>query len=114
MCVPIFLAGTKRVADPDAYFMFHEASLTGSARDMMKRQELGEANRAVVAEVVKTVETQATDDLFHKDMGIRRVNTAWLAGLRKKIPGRDIWMSAQQRVDEGSGVVDSLSVIPPQ
>ncbi|WIW48252.1 ATP-dependent Clp protease proteolytic subunit [Bradyrhizobium sp. 62B] len=54
MCVPIFLAGTKRVADPDAYFMFHEASLTGSARDMMKRQELGEANRAVVAEVVKT------------------------------------------------------------
>jgi ATP-dependent protease ClpP protease subunit len=114
MCVPIFLAGTKRVADPDAYFMFHEASLTGSARDMMKRQELGEANRAVVAEVVKTVETQATDDLFHKDMGIRRVNTAWLAGLRKKIPGRDIWMSAQQLVDEGSGVVDSLSVIPPQ
>ena len=114
MCVPIFLAGTKRVADPDAYFMFHEASLTGSARDMMKRQELGEANRAVVAEVVKTVKTQATDDLFHKDMGIRRVNTAWLAGLRKKIPGRDIWMSAQQLVDEGSGVVDSLSVIPPQ
>lgn len=114
MCVPIFLAGTRRVADPDAYFMFHEASLTGSARDMMKRQELGEANRAVVAEVVKTVETQATDDLFHKDMGIRRVNTAWLAGLRKKIPGRDIWMSAQQLVDEGSGVVDSLSVIPPQ
>ncbi|QOZ75775.1 peptidase [Bradyrhizobium sp. CCBAU 53351] len=114
MCVPIFLAGTRRVADPDAYFMFHEASLTGSARDMMKRQELGEANRAVVAEVVKTVETQATDDLFHKDMGIRRVNTAWLAGLRKKIPGRDIWMSAQQLVDEGSGVVDSLSVTPSQ
>ena len=114
MCVPIFLAGTKRVADPDAYFMFHEASLTGSARDMMKRQELGEANRAVVAEVVKTVETQATDDLFHKDMGIRRVNTAWLAGLRKKIPGRDIWMSAQQLVDEGSGVVDSLGVTPSQ
>ena len=114
MCVPIFLAGTKRVADPDAYFMFHEASLTGSARDMMKRQELGEADRAVVAEVVKTVETQATDDLFHKDMGIRRVNTAWLAGLRKKIPGRDIWMSAQQLVDEGSGVVDSLSVKPSQ
>ena len=112
MCVPIFLAGTKRVADPDAYFMFHEASLTGSARDMMKRQELGEADRAVVAEVVKTVETQATDDLFHKDMGIRRVNTAWLAGLRKKIPGRDIWMSAQQLVDEGSGIVDSLSAPP--
>ena len=111
MCVPIFLAGARRVADPDAYFMFHEASLTSSARDNMKRQELGEANKAVVAEVVKIVETQATDDLFHKDMGIRRVDTAWLARLRKKIPGRDIWMSAQQLVDEGSGVVDSLSVI---
>ena len=31
MCVPIFLAGTRRMADPDAYFMFHEASLTSSA-----------------------------------------------------------------------------------
>ena len=112
MCVPIFLAGTRRTADPDAYFMFHEASLTSNTRDNTKRQELGQANRAVVAEVVKTVETRATDDLFHKDMGIRGVNTAWLAGLRKKIPGRDIWMSAQQLVDEGSGVVDSLSVTP--
>lgn len=112
MCVPIFLAGTRRMADPDAYFMFHEASLTSSARDEMKRQELGQANRALVPEVVKSVETLATNDLFRKDMGIRGVNTVWLAGLRKKIPGRDIWMSAQQLIDEGSGIVDSLSVTP--
>ena len=112
MCVPIFLAGTRRTADPEAYFMFHEASLTSSARGTTKRQELGQAERAVMSEVVKTVETQATDDLFRRDIGIRGVNTVWLAGLRKKIPGRDIWMSAQQLVDEGSGIVDSLSAPP--
>ena len=28
MCVPIFLAGARRIADPEAYFMFHQASLT--------------------------------------------------------------------------------------
>ena len=32
MCVPIFLAGTRRIADPESYFMFHEASLNNSAR----------------------------------------------------------------------------------
>jgi len=28
--------------------------------------------------------------------------------MRKKIPGRDIWISGQQLVDEGSGIVDRL------
>lgn len=112
MCVPIFLAGTRRIADPDAYFMFHEASLTSSAKDNTRRPEIGQAERALVPEVVKIVETQATDDLFRRDIGIRGVNTVWLASLRKKIPGRDIWMSAQQLFDEGSGIVDDLIVTP--
>ena len=33
MCVPIFLAGTKRTADPEAHFMFHQASLNSSASE---------------------------------------------------------------------------------
>jgi ATP-dependent protease ClpP protease subunit len=100
MCVPIFLAGSRRMADPDAYFMFHEANL--------KRPEIGEAERALFSETVKIVEARATDDLFRNDIGIRGVNGVWLARMRKKIQGHDIWMSAQQLVDEGSGIVDSL------
>ena len=38
MCVPIFLAGTQRMADPEAYFMFHQASVNSSAWDNIKRQ----------------------------------------------------------------------------
>jgi ATP-dependent protease ClpP protease subunit len=34
MCVPIFLAGAERMADPEAYFMFHQASLNNSAREI--------------------------------------------------------------------------------
>ena len=40
MCVPIFLAGTRRMADPEAYFMFHQVSLNSSARENTKRQEI--------------------------------------------------------------------------
>jgi len=116
MCVPIFLAGSRRIADPDAYFMFHQASLNAGAREGMKGDakptELSESQKAVFKEVVKTLETQATDELFRQDIGIRGVNGVWLAGMRKKIRGRDVWMSAQQLMDEGSGIVDSL-VGPP-
>ncbi|MBR0848038.1 ATP-dependent Clp protease proteolytic subunit [Bradyrhizobium diazoefficiens] len=124
MCVPIFLAGTRRMADPDAYFMFHQASLNASARGNMKdnmkenpkgdmkRQELSESQKALFTEVVKTLETQATDELFRDDIGIRGVNGVWLAAMRKKVGGRDVWMSAQQLMDEGSGIVDNLVRTP--
>jgi ATP-dependent protease ClpP protease subunit len=112
MCVPIFLAGTERVADPEAYFMFHQASLTSSARDNMKRPELSASEKALFSEAVKVIETQVTDDLFHNDIGIRGVNMVWLARMREKISGHDIWMSGQQLVDEGSGIVDRLIRTP--
>ncbi|GLH79016.1 hypothetical protein SSBR45G_39250 [Bradyrhizobium sp. SSBR45G] len=105
MCVPIFLAGERRMADPEAYFMFHEASLTSNARDGLNRQEIGEAEKEVLSRIVKTA---ATDDLFRYDIGIRGVSAAWLAVMRKRIAGRDVWMSARQLVDEGSGIVDNL------
>jgi ATP-dependent protease ClpP protease subunit len=108
MCVPIFLAGARRTADPEAYFMFHQASLNSSARDNVKRQEFSEGERVLVSETVRAIEAQATDDLFRNDIGIRGVNAVWLARMRTKISNRDIWMSAQQLVDEGSGIVDSL------
>ncbi|MGJ4947575.1 ATP-dependent Clp protease proteolytic subunit [Bradyrhizobium sp. HKCCYLS20291] len=105
MCVPIFLAGARRMADPEANFMFHEASLNSNARDELKRREIGAAEEAVLSTLVKT---KVTDEMFRHDMGLRGVSVVWLAGLRKKIAGRDVWMSAQQLVDEGSGIVDGL------
>jgi ATP-dependent protease ClpP protease subunit len=108
MCVPIFLAGDRRMADPDAWFMFHQASLNRSASENVKRKEYTASEKAFHSQAVKAIETRVTDDLFHSDMGIRGVNTAWLARMRAKIPGRDVWMSGQQLVDEGSGIVDRL------
>ena len=112
MCVPIFLAGDRRMADPEAYFMFHQASLSGKARENMERQEFSESEKALFSQAVATIETQATDELFRSDIGLRGVSPGWLAGMRKKISGRDIWMSGQQLVDEGSGIVDNLVATP--
>src|SRR5436190_24288850 len=124
MCVPIFLAGAERIADPEAYFMFHQASLTSSVRETLKqtvkenvrednkRQQVPASEEAAYSQTLKAIETQVTDDLFRNDIGIRGVNTAWLAGMRKKISGRDIWMSGQQLADERSGIVDRLIRAP--
>src|SRR5262249_54060642 len=116
MCVPIFLAGAQRMADPDAYFMFHQASLNSGAKENMKenmkRQEFSDSEQARFSQAVKTIEKRATDDFFRNDIGIRGVNTVWLAGMRAKISGRDVWLSGQQLVDEGSGIVDRLISTP--
>jgi len=111
MCVPIFLAGAKRMADPEAYFMFHQVSLS-SARENTKRREISESEKALFSQAVKTIEAQVTDEFFRTDIGIRGVSVGWLARMREKISGRDIWMSGQQLVDEGSGIVDSLIRTP--
>ena len=108
MCVPIFLAGTVRMADPEAYFMFHQVSLNSSASGNIKRQELSDSDKALLSQAFKTYETLVTDEFFRSDIGIRGVSVVWLAMMRGKIAGRDIWMSGQQLVDEGSGIVDRL------
>ena len=112
MCVPIFLAGAKRMADPEAYFMFHQVSLNSSARENTKRREISESEKILFSQAVKTIEAQVTDEFFRTDIGIRGVSVGWLARMREKISGRDIWMSGQQLVDEGSGIVDSLIRTP--
>jgi ATP-dependent protease ClpP protease subunit len=112
MCVPIFLAGSERMADPESYFMFHQASLNSSTRENIKRQQFSESETALLSQTVEAIETQITDDFFRNDIGIRGVNSVWLARMREKIPDRDIWMSGQQLVDERSGIVDRLIRTP--
>lgn len=108
MCVPIFLAGRERKADPEAYFMFHQVSLDRSAKDNLKRRAHSDSERAELTTVLGILETAVTDDFFQSDFGTRGVKPAWITMMRRKIAGGDVWMSGQQLVDEGSGVVDSL------
>jgi ATP-dependent protease ClpP protease subunit len=112
MCVPIFLSGTRRIADPEAYFMFHQVSLSDGAKDNTKRPELSDAEKAMLSRTVKTIEAHVTDEFFRSDIGIRGVDTVWLARMRENISGRDVWISGQQLVDEDSGIVDSLIRTP--
>ncbi|MGA2042042.1 MAG: ATP-dependent Clp protease proteolytic subunit [Roseiarcus sp.] len=99
MCVPIYLLGARRMADPGAHFMFHEASIEAAAWT---------ATGEHAAAVRKAIETLVTDSFYETDIGRQRVNAQWLAAMRTRIVGRDVWVSGQQLVDGGSGVVDAL------
>src|SRR5689334_23443199 len=61
MCVPIFLAGTERIADPEAYFMFHQASLSSSGRESIKQKQFSESEAALFSQTVQAIETRVTD-----------------------------------------------------
>ena len=103
MCVPIYLIGTTRTADPGAHFMFHEASLV-----LPEGKEISKIDREAISPVRKTIESLATDDLFQRDIGTQRVDARWLTSMRTKITHREIWLTGRQLVEEGSGVVDEL------
>jgi ATP-dependent protease ClpP protease subunit len=102
MCVPIYLAGAERLAHPTAHFMFHMASLNPAGPAITKGDDVA------ASEYRKVIETLVTDDLYANDIGTHGVNAAWLARMRARIDGRDVWVSGQQLVDEGSGIVGKL------
>jgi ATP-dependent protease ClpP protease subunit len=104
MCVPIYLAGAERLAHPAARFMFHMASLNLDPASPVTAQ----GDEVAVAKYRKVMETLATDDLFENDIGTHGVNAAWLARMRTRIDGRDVWVTGQQLVDEGSDIVNKL------
>jgi ATP-dependent protease ClpP protease subunit len=101
MCVPIYLAGAERLAHPAARFMFHMASLKLAGPAPAQGDEVAGAKYRKVIE-------RYTDDLYKNDIGTHGVNAAWLAQMRTRIGGRDVWVTGQQLVDEGSGIVDKL------
>lgn len=95
MCVPIYLMGQRRTASPGARFMFHEVSFSDTLSDK-------------VEQVPRTAIARATDQFFERYLKPFRLNERWLANMREAIRGKDVWRTAQQLMDEGSGVVQSL------
>ena len=113
MCVPIFLLGANRTAHPDAYFMFHEASLAPNpdyGKTGKKPMALKNAEKQAAMDPAyrKVIEAAVTDRMYENDIGAQRVNSQWLSMMRAKIIGKDIWVTAQQLVDARSGVIDAL------
>lgn len=111
MCVPIYLSGSRRTADPKARFMFHEARIarnTTEYTDLRKRME-GVMSRAQADAVEQRALGQTTDTLFGSDMNYWDVNETWLRRMRQAVRGgKDVWLTAEQLVDQGSGIVHAL------
>lgn len=111
MCVPIYLSGSRRSAAPDARFMFHEARLAKNdpGYQKLRQSAQGVLSKQEFASFEKTVTSGVTDGLFGRDMNYRDVNSDWLRNMRARVRGgNDVWLTGQQLVDQGSGVVHVL------
>lgn len=95
MCVPIFLLGETRTAAPSAEFMFHEPSTFDAV-----------TNESV--ELPAHEQRRITDQFFRRFFDRTDMDPLWRERLRRDIPGRDIFKSAQELTDEGSNVVGRL------
>jgi len=109
MCVPIYLLGSRRTADPEAKFMFHEASL--SFKEGVK---FNKTEEQALAPMRKAMQQLETDDIFLSDLDMQRVSASWRMDMRRKIINGDIWLTARQLMNEGSGVIDALVVSAPR
>lgn len=95
MCVPIYLAGQRRSADPKTRFMFHEVSFRDSHSDKVER-------------VPKDAIGRATDQFFARYLKAFGVDERWLAEMREAIRGKDVWRTAEQLIEQRAGVVQML------
>jgi hypothetical protein len=95
MCVAVYLAGTHRTASASARFMFHEVSFRDSLSDKVEK-------------VPKEAIAHATDLFFERYLKPAGLNQRWLAQMREAIRGRDVWRTAEQLVEERSGIVHDL------
>lgn len=95
MCVPIYLAGQHRSASPSARFMFHEVQFRDAATDKIDKVP----ERAIA---------RATDGFFVRYFLPAGVDPGWVADIREKVRGRDVWRRADQLVEERAGIVQQL------
>jgi hypothetical protein len=107
MCVPLYLSGMERTAHPKARFMFHEVILKLKPEAERAVRELDRYSPGLASGAYKQAVGTFTDRLF-EDGFESKVNNRWLANLRGRIKGRDVWLTGRQLVEEKSGVVDKL------
>ena len=109
MCVPIFLVGGERMANPNAKFMFHQATIRVRPEHEQALRDLQRSAPGIdVAGLKRSAEQRATDEMWEDDFGPRSVDARWLNGMRDKIRRGDVWLTGKQLMDQRSGVVDRL------
>jgi hypothetical protein len=94
MCVPVFLQGNKRIAAPDARFMFHEPK---------RFYDDGSEAKGF------SFEREAlTRRFFTKYFTNSPMNANWRVQLEKDWLGKDIYKSGKQLLEENAGIVTDL------
>jgi ATP-dependent protease ClpP protease subunit len=95
MCVPIYLAGESRTAAADARFMFHEPS----TYDLVTDEKINKPG----------FEQRMTSDRFFERYFVQSgMNANWREKLRASWKGRDLWFTAEELAEQGSGVVERV------
>lgn len=95
MCVPIYLAGDRRTATREARFMFHEPSSYDFVTDEKVRKPGFE-------------QKMTSERFFERYFGKSEMNPEWREKLRAEWKGRDLWFTAEELVEQGSGVVGGI------
>lgn len=95
MCVPIYLTGDERRASADAMFMFHEPSSYDLVTDEKIRRPGFE-------------QKMTSDKFFARYFANSKMNPEWRKRLRANWKGRDLWFTAAELAEQGSGVVERV------
>jgi ATP-dependent protease ClpP protease subunit len=95
MCVPIFLAGERRIAAPDARFMFHEPAIYNALTEERVERPVFESR-------------MTADRFFARYFESSPMDPEWRGKLETAWKGRDIWLTAEELVEQQSGVVSEL------
>lgn len=96
MCVPVYLQGQRRIAAASARFLFHDVSF----RDYFSSE------KEAVPAAATARETSRFFVRFFEGAGISK---EWLEKLRGEMAGgRDVWKTAEELVEESSGIVQEI------
>ena len=96
MCVPIFLAGEKRIASASSRWMFHEPR----SSDYFTGEEVIEPE----------IERRYYNNrFFEKYFTNSAMDARWRENLRKEWVGQDVWKTGRELVDEGSNIITRLN-----
>jgi len=93
-CVPIFLAGTRRIGALTSSFYFHPVAI-GSLGD----PGTGEAMARM------QVRSSATEDLLNRYFAGAGLSEDWLRYLRRTLSTHDLWQSGRDLWESKSGVL---------